>query len=57
MGDEYMCTLEHAAAGECLSFQLAPTLLEAIGRPGHVWRAGCVPPVTDHTLIDDWVSR
>jgi AraC family transcriptional regulator len=47
MGDEYMCTHDHVCGDECLSFQLAPALVEAIGgRPG-VWRAGCVPPLAE----------
>ena len=30
-GDEYMCTHDHAYGDECLSFHLAPALVETIG--------------------------
>lgn len=43
-GDEYVCTHDHGSGDECLSFQLAPSLVEAIGDRTHVWRIGCVPP-------------
>jgi AraC family transcriptional regulator len=52
-GDEYMCTHEHVAGDECLSFQLAPALVEAIGGPRSVWRAGCVPPVADLIVLGE----
>src|SRR5258706_1419394 len=33
-GDEYVCTHDHAAGGdECLSFALAPALVETLGGP------------------------
>jgi hypothetical protein len=49
-GDEYMCTHEHGCGDECLSFVLAPSLVEtidaeiAMGRPD-IWRTGCVSPL------------
>src|ERR1700692_3751945 len=43
-GDEYVCTHEHACGDECLSFQLAPALVETIGGGPDIWRTGCVPP-------------
>jgi AraC family transcriptional regulator len=43
-GDEYVCTHEHHAGGdECLSFQLAPDLVAALG--ASAWRSGGVPPI------------
>jgi AraC family transcriptional regulator len=46
-GDEYVCTHDHArgAGDECLSFHLAPALVEAIGDRPAAWRRGCVPPL------------
>lgn len=44
-GDEYTCTHDHHAGGdECLSFQLAPEIVETIGDRACVWRVGGVPP-------------
>ena len=45
-GDEYVCTHEHHDhADECLSFQLAPELVDAIGGPSAPWRSGALPPL------------
>lgn len=45
-GDEYMCTHDHHDCGdECLSFQLAPELVEALEGPAGPWRRGAVPPL------------
>ncbi|WP_437836456.1 helix-turn-helix transcriptional regulator [Sorangium sp. So ce1153] len=44
-GDEYMCTHDHVAGDECLSFHLAPALVEAIGARGEAFRTGGVPPL------------
>jgi AraC-like DNA-binding protein len=44
-GDEYTCTHEHSGGDECLSFHLAPELVESLGyRPG-IRRTVCVPPL------------
>ena len=45
-GDEYVCSHEHAQGDECLSFQLAPSLVDAIGGHPALWRAGPVPGVS-----------
>lgn len=53
-GDEYMCTHHHHVCGdECLSFQLAPALVEAIGDRAEVWRAGCVPPLSELMVLGE----
>ncbi|WP_438008562.1 AraC family transcriptional regulator [Sorangium sp. So ce321] len=44
-GDEYMCTHDHVAGDECLSFHLAPALVEALGARGEAFRTGGVPPL------------
>jgi AraC-like DNA-binding protein len=52
-GDEYICTHDHHAYGdECLSFQLAPAVVEEIGQGSGTWRTGvwrtaCVPPLPE----------
>jgi AraC family transcriptional regulator len=52
-GDEYMCTHDHANGDECLSIQLAPAVVESIGGPGSVWRAGCVPPTAELMVLGE----
>jgi AraC family transcriptional regulator len=45
-GDEYSCTHDHHAGGdECLSFQFAPEIVEAVGGDSRIWRMGCIPPL------------
>lgn len=57
-GDEYMCTHDHHVCGdECLSFQLAPQLIETINE-NHVptdklWRIGCVPPLPELMVLGE----
>src|SRR6201987_6044409 len=38
-GDEYVCTHEHGGGDECLSFHLAPALVEALGYQPDIWRS------------------
>lgn len=46
--DEYMCTHDHHDGGdECLSFQLEPALVEAIGPNIGCWEVGGVPPLAE----------
>lgn len=53
-GDEYVCTHEHHHGGdECLSFQLAPELVDAIGGPTAPWRAGAVPPLAELMVLGE----
>jgi len=53
-GDEYMCTHDHHAGGdECLSFRLAPSLVESIGDASEIWRTGCVPPLPELMVMGE----
>jgi AraC family transcriptional regulator len=53
-GDAYMCTHDHHQCGdECLSFQLAPALVEAIGSRAGIWRTGAVPPVPELMVLGE----
>src|SRR5262245_35476280 len=52
-GDEYTCTHEHAQGDECLSFRLEPSLVEAIGSPTGLWRAGCLPPLPELVVLGE----
>lgn len=47
-GAEYRCTHDHHAGGdECLSFDLAPAVVEWIGGGSELWQIGCVPPLPE----------
>jgi AraC-like DNA-binding protein len=52
-GDEYVCTHEHGGGDECLSFELAPALVEAIGAAPDVWRTGGVPPLSELMVLGE----
>jgi AraC family transcriptional regulator len=52
-GDEYMCTHDHVCGDECLSFQLAPALVEAMGDRADSWRAGAVPPLPELMVLGE----
>jgi AraC family transcriptional regulator len=53
--DEFRCTHEHHDTGdECLSFQFAPDLVEAVGGlAGNVWRVGCTPPIAELAVLGE----
>jgi len=50
-GDEYVCTHDHGCGDECLSFDLAPTVVETIGGQTEIWRTGCVPPLPELMVL------
>ena len=52
-GDEYMCTHDHVSGDECLSFSLAPSLVEAIGERTDIWRTGCLPPLPELMVLGE----
>jgi AraC family transcriptional regulator len=53
-GDEYMCTHEHHCRGDvCLSFKLAPALVDELGDDRDAWRVGGVPPVADLMVMGE----
>ena len=52
-GDEYMCTHDHVYGDECLSFELAPALVEALGDRTEIWRTGCVPPLPELLVLGE----
>ena len=53
-GDEYVCTHEHHDhADECLSFQLSPRLVDAIGGPSAPWRSGALPPLAELMVLGE----
>jgi AraC-like DNA-binding protein len=52
-GDEFVCTHDHVSGDECLSFQLAPALVDAIGARTEVWRTGGVPPLPELMVLGE----
>jgi len=53
-GDEYVCTHGHHHGGdECLSFQLAPEFVDALGGADAPWRAGAMPPVAGLVVLGE----
>lgn len=52
-GDEYVCTHEHVHGDECLSFRLAPALVETLGDGSDVWRTGCIAPLPELVVLGE----
>ena len=52
-GDEYICTHEHQGGDECLSFHLAPELVDAVGYRPEIWRSVCVPPLPELLVLGE----
>ena len=52
-GDEFMCTHDYSCGDECLSFSLAPAIVEAIGEHAAVWRAGSLPPLAELVVLGE----
>jgi AraC-like DNA-binding protein len=52
-GDEYLCTHDHAAPDECLSFHLSPDLVEDLGGGSEIWRSGGVPPLPEPLVLGE----
>jgi AraC family transcriptional regulator len=52
-GDEYVCTHEHGSGDECLSFQLAPALVDTLGDRTEIWRTGGVPPLPELMVLGE----
>lgn len=51
-GDEFVCTHDHAGGDRCLSFQLAPALLDALGA-ADAWRGGALPPLPELMVLGE----
>src|ERR1700756_3706689 len=46
-GEEFVCTHDHVCGDECLSFFLAPDLIETIGDRRETWEVGAAPPLAE----------
>ncbi len=52
-GDEYVCTHDHVCGDECLSFQLAPDLVEVLDQRRATWRTGGLPPLPELVVLGE----
>ena len=53
-GGEYLCTHERVGGDECLSFELAPSLVETIDRgSAEIWRTGVIPPLPQLMVLGE----
>jgi AraC-like DNA-binding protein len=52
-GDEYTCTHDHVCGDECLSFFLAPELVETIGDGTDIWQIGSAPPLGELMVLGE----
>lgn len=53
-GDEFMCTHEHHGCGdECLSFHLAPELVQSLDERSTTWRTGGLPPLAELVVLGE----
>src|SRR5690242_5701085 len=52
-GDEYLCTHDHVHGDECLSFQLTPDVVEAVGGRSEPWRSACLPPLPELMVLGE----
>lgn len=53
-GNEYVCTHDHHICGdECLSFQFAPELADAIGGKPEIRRVSSLPPLPDMMILGE----
>jgi AraC-like DNA-binding protein len=52
-GDEFICSHDHVRGDECLSFFLAPELVDAIGDRTGAWRIGAAPPLPELMVLGE----
>jgi len=52
-GDEYMCTHDHVAGDECLSFRLSAELAGSLGGSPGLWRVGRIPPIPELMVLGE----
>jgi AraC-like DNA-binding protein len=50
---EFVCTHDHVCGDECLSFFLAPDLVETIGDGREAWQVGATPPLPELMVLGE----
>jgi AraC-like DNA-binding protein len=52
-GAEFVCTHDHVCGDECLSFFLAPEMVDAIGGSSEAWDVGAAPPLAELMVLGE----
>jgi AraC-like DNA-binding protein len=52
-GDEFVCSHEYVVGDVCLSFALAPALIETFGGRPDLWHAGALPPLPELMVLGE----
>jgi AraC family transcriptional regulator len=52
-GDAFMCTHDHVHGDECLSFEFAPALVDALGERPAAWRSRGLPPLPELMVLGE----
>lgn len=52
-GDEYVCTHDQCCGDACLSFQLAPDLVQTLDDRRATWRTGGLPPLPELVVLGE----
>src|ERR1700761_494579 len=50
-GAEFVCSHDHVCGDECLSFFLAPELVDAVGSRAEAWDIGATPPLAELMVL------
>jgi len=51
-GDEFVCSHDHTRGDQCLSFHLAPEVVDTLG-PSALWRTGSLPPLPELLVLGE----
>src|ERR1700742_2793459 len=52
-GAEFVCSHDHVCGDECLSFFLAPELVDAVGGASEAWDVGATPPLAELMVLGE----
>jgi AraC-like DNA-binding protein len=52
-GAEFVCSHDHVCGDECLSFFLAPELVDAVGGRAEAWDIGATPPLAELMVLGE----
>jgi AraC-like DNA-binding protein len=52
-GAEFVCSHDHVCGDECLSFFLAPELVDAVGPRAEAWDVGATPPLAELMVLGE----
>src|ERR1700730_8908953 len=52
-GAEFVCSHDHVCGDECLSFFLAPELVDAVGSRAEAWNIGATPPIAELMVLGE----